>query len=78
MCKRSQNQILMDENKRKESLNKLKNRIDKHFNNEAKIMRDILTSNLSDNDFKELIEFMSNHPLKECIDLLNSRPPTKN
>lgn len=50
------------------SLKALKRRIDFHYTQEAEIMLDILESNLSENEKKELQDFMLNHPYAKITD----------
>jgi len=58
------NQVLM----------KLKFRIDKRYNNEAKIMLDIIEGYLTQEELTELTSFMNNHPFaKVSNDLINKR-----
>jgi len=50
-------------------LKELKFRIDKHYNNEAKIMLDIVKGDLSKEELKELTNFMNTHRFAKVCDL---------
>ncbi len=49
----------------RKQLRELKRCISAHFYNEAEIMKDMLESDLSDIESKELEQFIRNHPFSE-------------
>jgi hypothetical protein len=53
------------------TLDILLQKIDYHYHNEAQIMLEILDSNLSKEEHKELMNFMDNHPFAKVTDLMD-------
>lgn len=51
-------------------LRELQRRISEHFYNEARIMKDILEANLTEEEANELTRFMNKHPYAIVIDRL--------
>ena len=52
------------------ALKELKFRIDKHYNNEAKIMLDIIEGDLVTEELSELTNFMNRHPFTKVSNKL--------
>lgn len=50
-----------------------KKRIHEHFYNEAQIMNDLLESDLSKDEIKELKEFMLKHPFYEISNFVQKK-----
>jgi len=54
------------------TLVELKNMLDDHYHNEAKIMNEIHESKLSTDENKELEEFALNHPYTKVVHLIQN------
>lgn len=48
----------------------LMRKIDEHFRNEAKIIIDLLKSELTKEELKDLIEYMQNHPFSKISEFI--------
>lgn len=56
------------------SLNELKRRVNEHFYNEARLMKDILKAELSQKETDELVQFMEKHPFSRIVTQLSDTP----